>query len=111
LAYEQVGRFELAIQELETAVALSKSSPYAVSGLGHVYGRSGRRREAEEMYSQLQLQAKTDYVPTSYLAWIQVGLGETARALELLEKAYRERNQELPYLKVEPAWDPLRSEA
>ena len=45
-----------------------------------------------------------------FLAMVQVGLGDKAQALALLEKGYSERDAYLPWLKVEPALDPLRSE-
>jgi hypothetical protein len=39
-----------------------------------------------------------------------VALGEKARALDSLEKAYRDRSRTMLFLRVAPALDPLRSE-
>jgi len=39
-----------------------------------------------------------------------MGLGDKDRAFEWLEKAYEERAGRLVYLKVEHAFDPLRSD-
>jgi len=38
-----------------------------------------------------------------------VGLGQTDRALDLLEKAYEDREGRLISLNVEPEYDPLRA--
>ncbi len=41
---------------------------------------------------------------------IYIGLGENDLALEWLEKAYEERDVALIFLKVDPAYDSLRSD-
>jgi hypothetical protein len=43
-------------------------------------------------------------------AVIYLGLGEKDQAFAWLEKAYEERSFLLAYLKVDPIWDPLRSD-
>lgn len=40
---------------------------------------------------------------------VHLALGEHDRALDLLEQVYRERAWELRLLRVEPLFDPLRS--
>ena len=54
--------------------------------------------------------AKQKYVPPVQIAFVHIGLGENDRALELLERAYRERSWELVFIRVEPWVDPLRSD-
>jgi hypothetical protein len=44
------------------------------------------------------------------IALIYVGLGDTSRAFEWLERAYLERSDLLVYLKVDPRLDPIRSD-
>jgi hypothetical protein len=43
-------------------------------------------------------------------ALVYSGLGEQDQAFAWLEKAYEEHSGALPYLKVNPSWDPLRSD-
>jgi hypothetical protein len=50
------------------------------------------------------------YVSALYFAGVYNGLGDKKTALDWLEKAYRERNDRLIYLNVDPMADPLRSE-
>jgi hypothetical protein len=49
-------------------------------------------------------------VSSLYFAAIHTGLGEKSAALDWLDKAYKERNDRLVYLAVDPIADPLRSE-
>ena len=43
-------------------------------------------------------------------AWIQVGLGDKATALDCLEKGFAEHDSWVVYLKVDPILAPLRDE-
>jgi len=45
------------------------------------------------------------------LATIHASLGEHERALDWLERAYADRDAQIVSLKVDPAFDPLRSTA
>jgi hypothetical protein len=45
------------------------------------------------------------------MAMIYIGLGEREQAFAWLEKAYDERAWQLGFLKVEPIFDPLRSDS
>ena len=49
-------------------------------------------------------------IPAVSLRAVYAGLGEKDQAFAWLEKAYEERTSRLSYLKVEPLWDPLRSD-
>jgi hypothetical protein len=43
------------------------------------------------------------------LAYMHLGLGDTAKALDLLERAVEERQPALLWLAVDPRVDPIRS--
>jgi hypothetical protein len=43
-------------------------------------------------------------------AAIYAGLGENARAVDMLEKGYEVRANEMVYVKTEPFFEPLRSD-
>jgi hypothetical protein len=59
---------------------------------------------------QLEELSKQKYVPAFFIAIIYVGLQEKDQAFEWLEKAYQERNPNLVNLKVQPIFDPIRSD-
>jgi DNA-binding SARP family transcriptional activator len=108
LAYEQKAMYEEAIAEFQKAVALSGGSPQAVVLLGHAYAVSGRRKEALKVLDELRELSEQRYVSSYRVAAIHLGLGETERAFEWLERAVEEHDAWLVWLKVDPVLDALR---
>jgi hypothetical protein len=69
------------------------------------------KRDAESArVDELRALSKQRYVSSYYFALIHAGLGEKDQAFAWLEKTYEERSGAAPYLKVNPIWDPLRSD-
>ena len=110
LVYAQRSMFAEAADELQRAMAIA-GRPVTQAILGYIYGLSGERKRAERTLDELDGLAREGSVPALYLVYPHIGLGQTERAFELLEKAYAERSGLLVYLKVEPIFDPLRSDA
>jgi len=110
MVFTQVKRNEEAIEEARKAVSLSAGALQALGTLGHAYGVSGRRAEAQKVLAELSNLSKRRYVDPFNIALVHVGLGDKARALELLEKAYEDHAMRLLYVKVYPQFDPLRGE-
>jgi len=77
---------------------------------GHALGVSGDKAGARKVLAELQQLSKSRNVPPLYFAVMYTGLGELDQAFAWLDKAYRERNDRLAYLAVEPIADPLRSD-
>jgi Flp pilus assembly protein TadD len=100
-----------AIKQLTQAVSLSEGSPVLIGHLGLAYGLSGARAEATAKLSELNTLAAREYVPSSSLSLVQLGLGRKPEALELLNRAYDEHDYALVYLQVAPWFDPLRGDA
>ena len=59
---------------------------------------------------QLSALSKHAQVSKYSLASIYIALGDKDRAFALLNEAYNERAMNLEFLKVEPEYDPLRSD-
>jgi serine/threonine protein kinase/Tfp pilus assembly protein PilF len=76
----------------------------------YVHARLGERSQALRILDELKGASKQEYVSAYSFAVIYLGLGEKDQAFAWLEKAYEERSFLLPYLKVDPIWDPLRSD-
>jgi hypothetical protein len=55
--------------------------------------------------------SKRSYVSPYNIAQIYARLGDKEQALIWLEQAYNNRDSKMTYAKVEPAFDPLRSDA
>ena len=78
--------------------------------LGHAYAVAGRSDEAREVLHELMRIAETRYVSQYDLALIHLGLGEADEAIAWLERGYSERDHQMIFLKVDPRFDPLRSQ-
>ena len=111
LAYEQQGQVDRAIEELRTAVTMSRDVTFATAALGHLYGTAGKVDEARVVYNELKARAEQGYVPAYDIALVCTGLGWNEQALEYLARAHQERSGWITYLKVDPRLDPLRAEA
>ena len=108
-AYEQMGKRDEALEELNTAFRLG-ASPYAAAYLGYVQALAGRRAVAEMLVRGMVEQFAQKYISPHHIAIVYVGLGQKDQAFEWLEKAYEHREEILVFLNVDPSWDTLRSD-
>jgi tetratricopeptide (TPR) repeat protein len=99
-----------AIFQCQKTVTLSNRIPTYLGLLGWAYGLAGRRDEAREVLEELLERSRREYVRPSSLVVVFIGLNEKDKALEWLERAYQERDGHLVLLKVDPGFDPLRSD-
>jgi eukaryotic-like serine/threonine-protein kinase len=109
LLYRITGRYESAITAGEKGVNLSGGSPLMHAALAHTYGMSGMAKEARQVLDDLTKLATHKYVAPHFLAGIHIGVGENDRAIEYLEKSYKEHSHWLIYLHIDPSMDALRS--
>jgi TolB-like protein/DNA-binding winged helix-turn-helix (wHTH) protein/Flp pilus assembly protein TadD len=109
--HEQKGNHRQAIIEIQKAVTLSPGSALFVAELGHAYGVAGQRNEALKVLDELHKLSKDHYVSAYDQAIVYLGLGEKEQVFAWLQKAVHERSPMLVNLKVDPALDPLRSDA
>lgn len=103
------GMYKEAVAEFQTAVALAPTSSRR-SYLACGYARAGDRDGALKILSALLEMSQREYVPPWAIAYIYIALGDRERALRWLEKAYEERSTSEVFLKVNPGFDPLRSD-
>ncbi|HWO02211.1 MAG TPA: tetratricopeptide repeat protein, partial [Blastocatellia bacterium] len=110
IAYGEKGMFPEAEAEFKKALSLSPDDTETMSAMGYAYAAAGRIEDARMILDRTNEIAKSAYVSPYSLARIHVGLGEIDKAFEYLEKTYQERHGILTYLKVEAAFDRLRSD-
>jgi serine/threonine-protein kinase len=108
--YTEQGRYEEALQALETAIRLSGRNPELLAALGYLYGVSGQSDSARTVLNELTQLVSDRYVSPSRLAQVHVGLGERNQALDQLETAHREKSADLAWLGVRPVFASLRIE-
>ena len=106
----QQQRYPQAISEFEAALSESPGLPSIVSAIGHAAALMGDRTRAQEVLGQLRdLQGKR-YVSPYEFALLNIGLGNKDEAFACLEKAFIDHSSWLIWMKMEPAYDPLRSD-
>ncbi len=108
-SYEHKGMHKEAIAEIQNAVNLSGGSLVWVAALGRAYALAGRRDEAIKILNELKARSKREFVPPAGFVGIYAALGDKDQAFAWLEKAYQERSDIIPALKL-PVFDPLRSD-
>ena len=109
-AYALLGNYGEARALLEKGRSLAGDVPNILAALGQVLALSGDGDGAREILRQLSARAKEVYVPSRSFALVHLGLGETGRALDWLEKACDQCEPALAMIKVHPVYDPLRQE-
>ena len=109
-AYMWKGMYEPAIVAFQKSIPLSGDSPDEPASLGLAYARSGKSGEARKILDELKQRSKRKYLSPGVIAALQAALGEKDQAFASLDKAYDERDNLLVLLRVEPMFDPLRSD-
>ena len=84
-------------------------TPDLVAMVGYNYAKKGWRDEAVRKLDELKTMS-TSYVSPDFKAWIHVGLGETNQAILCLEEACEKRFGGVMGLKIDPLWQPVRSD-
>ena len=104
------GKYNEAIAEFQKSIPLSGDSLDEPAELARAYALAGRQREALKIIEELKTLSERKHVAPTVLASIYAALGDQDQAFALLNKAFEERDTLLIVLKVEPMFDPLRSD-
>jgi len=111
LPYLQQSMYKEGVTACEKGFAVSPRSPGAIAALGYAYAVTGRKAEAQRLLDRLSDLSKRGYVPAWSEAYVYTGLGEKQEAIRLLEMGLDEHSLgDFPMVKVDPIWDPLRSD-
>lgn len=104
------GRNGEALVETQKGLDLSKRSNASLALLAHVYGRMGKRAEAEAVIKELQEKYAKQEAHARDLAVAYAGLDEKDQAFAWLEKAFSDHSHFLAVLRLEPMLDSLKSD-
>ncbi len=108
--YLQKGMFKEAIQQSEEAVKLANESTVSLATLSQAYASAGNKGDARKILDRLLERSKKQYVPSYWIALVQMSIGNKDEAFAWLEKAYNDRSSWLVWANVEPRFDTLRSD-
>jgi tetratricopeptide (TPR) repeat protein len=107
--YIQKGMHQEAVSSFEK-VRDHSGNPQGEPALAHAYALAGKTGAARKMLRQLTEQAGSRITAAPLIAHIHLGLGETEKAMEWLRKGVEERSYWMTMLKVDPVYDPIRSD-
>jgi tetratricopeptide (TPR) repeat protein len=109
-AYVEKGLFADALADIEQRRRAAGDGPWYWLALAYVYGRSGQQAQARRALEKLEQLNRREPIDPAVLAWAYTAIGNKDQAFACLEKAYSQRSNLLVTLKVEPGYDPLRSD-
>jgi len=109
-AYVEKGMFSQALAGAETSHRLYGEGPWFWSMLAYSYGRAGQLQRARRELEKLEKVSRHEQLDPVVMLWAHLGVGNKEEALADLEKAYSEHFGIMTTLKVEPSFDPLRSD-
>jgi TolB-like protein/Tfp pilus assembly protein PilF len=104
------GNYGAAVEHASIARRQLEGEPDPIVLYGYACARAGRRAEAEAAMRELEQLSRRRFVDSVPVAVLWIGLGEKERALDSLERGYADRSGRLVYLKIERAFDPIRSD-
>jgi tetratricopeptide (TPR) repeat protein len=109
--YLQKGMPKEALAEFQYNLSpKERAEPPADPDLIRAYAAAGNRREAQRLLVRLKQQSKREYISPWCIARAYVALGENEEALVWLQKGFEDYAGGMERLRVEPDFDPLRSD-
>lgn len=108
--YEKQGSWQQAIDEYEKIIELHPADPPALASIAYIDARLGKKDEARKILSRLMEISKKQYVASVEIATIFAGLDDADNAMLWLEKAYRQRESQIPFIKSDDRFNSLNSD-
>jgi eukaryotic-like serine/threonine-protein kinase len=109
LSLVRLGRCGEAVATAKEGASKSHS-PMVLATSGGVYATCGQPGAAREILAKVGEIAKTQYVCPYEVGVIHVGLGEKDDAFRWFDKGVEARSECMPYARVDPRLDPVRSD-
>ena len=100
-------KYDEAIAEFKIDVG---NNAGALAALTYAYAMGGKKDEALKTLNDLEANHPGAKIVPYRIAAIYLALGDTDRAIELLNKDYEVQDNWMNQLKVDPVMDPLRSD-
>ena len=108
LSYVREGDFDKALHAARRAADLTGEDIFSVAVLAEVEAAQGYRSRARSLLEQVLESAERRYVSGCVLALLHLACNEKDKALDQLERAWRDHDWWAVWLGVAPSWDPLR---
>jgi tetratricopeptide (TPR) repeat protein len=111
-SYARRGMYDESIAAAEQARKLVEPGKELMADayLTDPYSRCGRKAEALKWVEIWERLSKQRHVESFLMATMNAGVGNRDRAFEWLEIAFKERSTNMPFLKIHPILEGLRSD-
>jgi tetratricopeptide (TPR) repeat protein len=111
LAYLAEGIKEKAMVEFENEKEVAARGEIIAEGyIGHAYAMMGETDKARQVLNNIMNQAEEGHVPESWIAGILFTIGEEEKGFEWLDKARKNGDMHLPFIRINPAFESVRSD-
>jgi Flp pilus assembly protein TadD len=110
MAYAQKGMFAATLAEIEKTRRMDGDGPWVGSELAYIYGRTGQQVQAKHALAKLKQWDRHQPVDPGAFVMAYIGMRDNDQAFFWLEKAYAQHSNTMITLKVDPLYDPLRSD-
>ncbi len=109
--FAATGRYDAAIEQFEKLrQSAMGTDPYIDAQIASAHADAGRIVEAETILARLTERSRSEEVPPELLAFIYARLGRLDEAFTELDRAFALKSRRILFLKVDPRWDPVRSD-
>jgi len=109
--YVQKSIYEEALDEFQKEKAISGVWDHEIESLiGITYSKMGKEDKAREILEDLIKQTEKEYASPYYVARVYFALKEIDLGFKWLDKTYQEQDYRLLEIKVDPAFDEVRSD-
>jgi Tfp pilus assembly protein PilF len=109
-SYAGGARYKEAVVQYKKAIVASGKSTYFISALVYALAKGGQKTEADKAFAQLIEISKERPVSRYVLARSLAALGNKERALDELEKAFKERDSLMIVMRIDQNFDEIRDE-
>jgi DNA-binding winged helix-turn-helix (wHTH) protein/tetratricopeptide (TPR) repeat protein len=103
------GDVRAAIADFTRAVEGSQRASQMLALRAVAHASAGDRTQAEQILDELEKRRAGGYVPATSFAAVHLARGDADAALDELERAFRERDIRMAFLKVDARWNALRA--
>ena len=116
-AYSRLGTVHLMQKKYADAIREFKQARSMFSGdrefealLGYAEAASGNPGAARQILADMLESEKREFIPAYSIALVYVALGDHAQALKWLSKCQEQRPASLIFARIDPLFDPIRSD-
>jgi len=110
LAYSQLNMHEDAIRSMQNLKTIA-DNPRSNAYLAYAYIKANQHVQAHQLHNSLLQLSKKELIPYAFsVAFLYFGLKDYDQVFHWLEIAYKEHDYDLNFIKIEPIFDPIRSD-